>query len=111
MTLHPLTQVDIEYRLMKLLDDLEVQTDLFDVLSERAGALEAEYKSEWAKSYLRGEGSIRQREALADVALGDTGHAYKIAEALMKAGRERLISLRTSIDALRTLNANVRAQV
>jgi hypothetical protein len=40
MTLHPLTQVDIEYRLMKLLDDLEVQTDLFDVLSERAGRVQ-----------------------------------------------------------------------
>jgi hypothetical protein len=30
---------------------------------------------------------------------------------LVKAKREKLLSLRTSIDALRTLNANVRSQV
>jgi len=36
---------------------------------------------------------------------------YEIAEALVKAKREKLLSLRTSIDALRTLNANVRAQI
>jgi hypothetical protein len=38
-------------------------------------------------------------------------YQFKIAEALVKAKREKLLSLRTSVDALRTLNANVRAQI
>jgi hypothetical protein len=54
---------------------------------------------------------VRSREAEADYAMSDSMYSYKIAEALMKAKREKLLSLRTSIDALRTLNANVRAQV
>jgi hypothetical protein len=36
---------------------------------------------------------------------------YRCAEALVKTKRELLLSLRTSIDAMRTLNANVRTQV
>jgi hypothetical protein len=35
----------------------------------------------------------------------------KLADGLVRAKREKLLSLRTSIDALRTLNANVRVQV
>jgi hypothetical protein len=36
---------------------------------------------------------------------------YKCAEALVKSKREKLSSVRTSMDAIRTLNANIRAQV
>ena len=43
--------------------------------------------------------------------LADENFDFKIAEALLKSKREKLLSLRTSIDALRTLNANVRIQV
>jgi hypothetical protein len=56
-------------------------------------------------------GSIKEREAWADYKLSDEVFDHKIAEGLMKAKREKLLSVRTSIDALRTLNANVRAQV
>jgi hypothetical protein len=43
--------------------------------------------------------------------MADFDYDYKIAEALVKAKREKLLSLRTSMDSLRTLNANVRVQV
>ena len=68
-------------------------------------------KAEWAKEYLSAKGSIKEREAWADYKLADQESEAKVAEALVKAKREKLLSLRTSIDALRTLNANVRSQV
>jgi hypothetical protein len=68
-------------------------------------------KAEWAKEYLSAKGSIKEREAWADYKLADQEFEAKVAEALVKAKREKLLSLRTSIDALRTLNANVRSQV
>ena len=107
----PITQGQIEEELMRLLSILEQETEEFEVLAQRAAETEASHKGLWAKKYLSSTGSIRTREAEADFALSDSMYAYKIAEALMKAKREKLLSLRTSVDALRTLNANVRAQV
>lgn len=90
---------------------LEEETEAFETLSIDAAKKEALYKSNWAKSYLSAKGSIKEREAWADYQMNDENYDYKISEGLVKAKRERLLSLRTSIDALRTLNANVRAQV
>jgi hypothetical protein len=60
---------------------------------------------------LAAKGSIKEREAWAEYVLADQQFDYKMSEGLLKAKREKLLSLRTSIDAMRTLNANVRAQV
>jgi hypothetical protein len=96
---------------MRLLQLLEEETEAFETLSMDAAKKEALYKSNWAKSYLSAKGSIKEREAWADYQMNDENYDHKISEGLVKAKRERLLSLRTSIDALRTLNANVRAQV
>jgi len=106
-----LTQVDIEDRLIGYMDALEEATDLFQTLSEEAAVAEADAKSVWAQAYLSMSGPVRQREALADLEADEAERIYKVAEARMKAAREHLLSLRTAIDALRTLNANVRVQV
>ena len=81
------------------------------MLAIDAAKKEADYKSNWAKEYLSAKGSIKEREAWADYKLDQMAFDYKIAEALVKTKRESLLSLRTSIDAMRTLNANVRVQV
>jgi hypothetical protein len=107
----PITQGQIEEELMRLLGILESETEEFEVLAQHSAETEASHKGQWAKQYLSSTGSVRSREAEADYAMSDSMYSYKIAEALMKAKREKLLSLRTSIDALRTLNANVRAQV
>ena len=107
----PITQGQIEEEIMRLLSNLEADTEEFEVLAQRAAETEATHKAMWAKAYLSAEGSIRNREAVADLAMSDTMYQFKIAEALVKAKREKLLSLRTSVDALRTLNANVRAQI
>ena len=107
----PISQVEIEQEILRLLENLEKETESFEVLAVEAAKKEAKYKSNWAKEYLSAKGSIKEREAWADYKLDDMIYDYKIAEALVKTKREALLSLRTSIDAMRTLNANVRAQV
>lgn len=106
----PISQVDIENELVRLMDMLEEETEAFETLAVDCAKKEALYKSNWAKEYLSAKGSIREREAWSDYKLSDESYDYKIAEALVKSKREKLTSLRTSIDALRTLNANVRTQ-
>jgi len=106
----PISQVEIEHEIIRLTGMLEDETETFEMLAQDAAEKEAQYKSAWAKEYLSAKGSIREREAWSDYKLEAEIHAYKIAEALVKSKREKLSSLRTSIDALRTLAANVRAQ-
>lgn len=107
----PISQVDIEHELMRLIESLESETEAFEQLAEDAAKKEARYKASWAKEYLSAKGSIKERESWADYKMADEQFEYKISEALLKAKREKLLSLRTSIDAMRTLNANVRYQV
>jgi len=107
----PISQVDVEEEILRLLQSLEDETEAFETLAVDSAKKEATYKSNWAKSYLSAKGSIREREAWADYQMGDENYDYKISEGLVRAKREKLLSLRTGIDALRTLNANVRHQV
>lgn len=107
----PISQVEIEEELIRVMEMLEEETEAFERLCEDAAKKESIYKSNWAKEYLSAKGSIREREAWSDYKLSDECYDYKISEALLKSKREKLISLRTSIDALRSLNTNVRAQV
>ena len=107
----PISQVEVEEELLRLMDLLESETEAFETLSTDAAKKEAKYKADWAKSYLSAKGSIKEREAWADYKLSDQSYDWKIAEALVKSKREKLSSLRTGLDALRTLSANVRHQV
>lgn len=107
----PISQVDVENELLRLIGMLEDETEAFEVLAIDNAKKEALHKSNWAKEYLSAKGSIKEREAWSDYKMDEMMFDHKIAEALLKAKREKLLSLRTSIDALRTLNANIRAQV
>ena len=107
----PISQVDVENELLRLIGMLEDETEAFEVLAIDNAKKEALHKSNWAKEYLSAKGSIKEREACSDYKMDEMIFDHNIAEALLKAKREKLLSLRTSIDALRTLNANIRAQV
>ena len=107
----PISQVEIESEIMRLLGILEEETEAFETLAVDAAKKEALYKSNWAREYLSAKGSIKEREAWADYKMDEVNYDYKIAEALVKTKRELLLSVRSSMDAMRTLNANVRAQV
>ena len=111
MRTRPISQIEIEEEIMRLTGMLESETEAFESLAQDAAIKDAQLKSSWAREYLGAKGSIKEREAWADYKLEDMNMHAKISEALVKSKREKLHSLRTSIDALRTLAANVRAQV
>jgi len=107
----PIVSEEIESALASVIDALENETEAFEALSKDHAVKEASYKKEWYKEYLAAEGSIKHRESWAGYKTSDLYYEVVVAEALVKAKREKLNSLRTSCDALRTLSANVRTQV
>lgn len=107
----PISQVEIEEEILRIMDLLEAETEAFETLAEDAAKKEARHKGAWAKEYLAAKGSIKERESWADYRLEEQSYEWKIADALVRAKREKLSALRTSLDALRTLAANVRHQV
>lgn len=111
MRTSPISQVEIEQELIRLMDKLEEETEQFETIAMDCAKKEALYKSNWAKEYLSAKGSIKEREAWADYKMDQQNFEYKCAEALVKSKREILLSIRASMDAIRTLNANVRTQV
>lgn len=111
MRTSPISQVEIEEELIRLINKLELETEQFETLAIDAAKKESSYKATWAREYLSAKGSIKERESWADYKMDNQNFEYKCAEALVRTKRELLLSLRTSIDAMRTLNANVRTQV
>ena len=107
----PITTDEVESALASVIDELESETEAFESLTKDHAVKEAAYKKSWYKEYLAAEGSIKHRESWAGYKTSDLYYDVVVAEALVKSKREKLNSLRTSCDALRTLSANVRTQV
>ena len=107
----PISQVEVEGELVRLISEFEQETEAFEILSKDHAVKESEYKKAWYKEYLAAEGAVKQKESWAGYKTSDLHYDAMIAEALLKAKRERLHSLRTACDALRTISANVRSQV
>lgn len=109
--LRPLSQVEIEETIRTDLDALEEATHEFRDVCDAAAEAEVRYKVSKAKAYLRSQGTIKDREYMAENLCEDEHLAYKRAEAAVKSGGELLRTLRTRVDSYRSLNANVRVQV
>jgi RNase P/RNase MRP subunit POP5 len=107
----PISGVEIEFELVRLINEIETETEAFEVLAKDHAIKEAEYKKAWFKEYLAAEGAIKQRESWAGYKTSELYYESVVAEAIVRAKREKLSSLRTACDALRTLSANVRSQV
>lgn len=111
MRTSPISQVDIEQEMIRLMDALETETEAFEALCIDLAKKESAWKLGHAKAYLTGKGPVEEKKNYAIWTTASLYDDYALAEGLVKAKREKLLSLRTSIDALRTLNANVRVQV
>jgi hypothetical protein len=106
----PLTAPEVEAEMERLGGQLEEATEQYAMEVVAAANAEVVYKIEYAKSYLRSKGTVAERESTAQVRCEAQLRSYKNAEAVMKAAKERLVTLRAHIDWLRTVAANVRAQ-
>jgi hypothetical protein len=112
-----LTQGEIEQRIMAHAAELAEETERYSVVAENAATAEADYKQAYAIALVHvanetadRKTSAADREAHAQIATGDKLRVWKITDARLRASKESLTSIRTSMDALRTLSANVRAQ-
>lgn len=106
----PISQIEVENEILRLLDELEEHTDEYQTLIENAAEAESSFKQAWNKDFLnqKGHGTQKDREAWADYKNAGLMHQWKIAEAIVKAKQQKLSSIRTGLDSLRTLSANVR---
>lgn len=104
-----LTPAHIDAEIGRLSDILESKTNEFAVLARAAAESEVAHKTARAKALLTSNGrSSDLREAEADAATEDQHLKRKIDEAVADACREAMRSLRTQLEALRTLAANLR---
>lgn len=106
----PITQTEIEDKIATLVEQLFDETEAFETLSVDSAKKESAYKKAWFTDYLAATGPVKERESLAGYKNADLYMEAQIAEALMKSKRGRIDAIRTALDALRTLSANVRAQ-
>lgn len=107
----PISPVEVEAELIRLTREIESETEAFEVLAKDHAVKEATYKKEWFKEYLAAEGAVKNKESWAGYKTSELYYDAMVADALVRAKREKLHSLRTGCDALRTLAANVRSQV
>ena len=110
-----LTQGEVEAELIRLSDALENETVRFAHVAERVAETEADFKRQFFGQVLVSVNNDRrmtvgERNARAHLAAEDAYRISKIYEARLDAARQACMSLRTRIEALRTIAANVRAQ-
>lgn len=109
-----LTQGEIESAILSLSEELETQTYAYAEQSDRAAIAEADYKIRHARALVgfASDPTIKltatERQARVDLHCAAELREWKIAEARRQSTKETLLSLRSRLDAMRTLSANVR---
>lgn len=112
--LNPMAQLEVEREIMRLSHQLTQVTEEVAAAATEAATTDVDYKLAYARKMLdlRGEtGTVALKDALALDACASQFEAMKIAEAVYKALQEKGRNLRAQLDALRSINANVRSVV
>ena len=107
------SQLDIENEIIRLEGVLEGTTDDFASIAIDAARAEARYRVDYAKAFARyrmNGDSEKTSEAKATVECAELLMERRSKEAQQRGLEEKCRSLRSSLDAVRTLSANVRAQ-
>jgi len=108
----PLYPADVEAMLLRLMGLLEKTVEEFAEISELRAEAEAEYKNQYHRMMIKMvDGTVSQKESMAQVRSSDAFREWKLLEAQEKGHQQRLISIRTQIESLRTISANVRAAI
>ena len=106
----PIYPVDIEKALIELSGRLEAEVEIFAEISLQRAEAESEYKRQYHRIIVRmTDGTVTQKESMAQVKSAVAFREWKIAEAQEKATQQKLMAIRTQIESLRTISANVRA--
>lgn len=106
----PIYPVDVETALMELSGRLEEEVEVFAEVSLQRAEAESEYKRQYHRIIVRmTDGTVTQKESMAHAKSAVAFREWKIAEALEKSTQQKLMAIRTQIESLRTISANVRA--
>lgn len=107
-----LTQVIVESEISRLCELAEKVTTEIAKRAVAAAEADANYKKAHASAFLMAQGkTVGDREAQAAMETADEYTARRIAEAHLLAAQEAGRNYRAQLDALRSLNSNLRAQV
>src|SRR5262245_56084329 len=112
---HVLTPVEVERMIGNALRRLDEATTDYAEVNEKAAKAEADYRKAQAVKTLailrHGEfASAKERDARIDLECSDEREAHLLLEAARNSAREHLNTLRTRVEALRTISASVRGQ-
>jgi hypothetical protein len=107
--IQPVGPAEVEAELARLATRLEAKSDELATLLEAAAEADVNYKLAQARQLLRAEGdTVGEREAEALLATADLLRERRISEAVADACRESVRSLRSQLEACRSINSNVR---
>lgn len=109
--LDPMAQIEVESEIRRLVKELaDITRDVAESSTNEAQA-RVTFKTMYAQAYLSAKGTVDERRAKAqdeaEVAFEELEFAQAAARAAQEAGR----NVRCSLDAMRTLAANVRSSV
>jgi len=107
----PLSQVEVETMIGNDIELLEKATNAYEAALEREAHTVARYKRDYASAFLNAAGAKYIKEATADLECDTQLTERLVVEAEVKALREHLWTIRTRLEGLRSLNANIRVQV
>jgi AmiR/NasT family two-component response regulator len=106
-----ISQAEVESEIMRLCALAEKVTHELASRAVTLAEADATFKREHAKAFLVAEGTVSEREAHAAIATQAEYRDHRIAEARFKAASEAGRNFRTQIEALRSINSNLRALV
>lgn len=104
-------QVDVEAEILRLSNLAEKVTTALAKRATESAEKDGAYRSAHAHAILRSKGTVAEREAQAAI---DTEVQYldrKLAEAKLDAAKEAGRNYRAQLDALRSINANLRGAI
>lgn len=114
---HILTPVDAERMLARALKRLDDETHEFHDIQMNAAKAEADYRKAKGTKALAiihaasaEKWSAAVRDARIEVELDEERRTHLYNQAGLHAARESLVSLRTRVEALRTISASIRSQ-
>lgn len=106
---------DLPGQIIAVLDEMEKATDVFGAAIDRTAVAEAEYRLAHAQatinlaaSPLAGKMTVATRDAHALIQSRHEYEIWMVYAAASEAAKQYLYTLRARLEALRTLNANVR---
>lgn len=103
-------QLEVVKRLSELSKLLDAATDEIAKLDDTAVRYKAAHEVAFARSFLSVEGSMDHRKQVAILACADEKLAMELAEAQVRAVKERINTLRSQISIGQSLSAAIRQQ-